>query len=106
MSSFSATEVVGLVAIITLLVTSFSARRSQARQLLGGDYGRMARRDAAEPMHASGLNGSDSAKLARLEQAVDAIAIEVERLGESQRFLTKVLTEKRAEPGDERLKSQ
>ena len=33
----------------------------------------------------------------RLEQAVDAIAIEVERVSEGQRFVTKVLTER---PGD------
>jgi hypothetical protein len=34
------------------------------------------------------------ARLARVEQAVDAVAVEVERIGESQRFLTKVLTDK------------
>jgi len=34
------------------------------------------------------------ARLARVEQAMDAVAIEVERIGESQRFLTKVLTDK------------
>lgn len=33
------------------------------------------------------------ARLARLEQAVDAIAVEVERVSESQRFLTRVLAE-------------
>lgn len=33
----------------------------------------------------------DSQRLERLEQAVDSIAIEVERISESQRFLTKVL---------------
>ena len=37
------------------------------------------------------------ARLARVEQAVDAIAVEIERIGESQRFLTKVLTD--ARPG-------
>lgn len=35
------------------------------------------------------------ARLAHVEQAVDAIAVEIERIGESQRFLTKVLTESR-----------
>ena len=40
------------------------------------------------------------ARLARLEQAVEAIAVEVERIGESQRFLTKVLTEKALPSGD------
>ena len=33
-------------------------------------------------------------RLARVEQAVEAIAIEVERVGEGQRFLTKVLTDR------------
>jgi hypothetical protein len=33
-------------------------------------------------------------RLQRIEQAVDAIAIEVERMSESQRFVTKVLAER------------
>jgi hypothetical protein len=33
------------------------------------------------------------ARLARLEQAVDAIALEVERISETQRFTTKLLNE-------------
>ena len=37
------------------------------------------------------------ARLERVEQAVEAVAVEIERIGESQRFLTKVLTE--ARPG-------
>jgi hypothetical protein len=37
------------------------------------------------------------ARLARVEQAVEAVAVEIERIGESQRFLTKVLTD--ARPG-------
>jgi len=36
----------------------------------------------------------DEDRLARIEQAVDAIAIEVERVAESQRFLTKLQTER------------
>jgi hypothetical protein len=35
-----------------------------------------------------------SPRLDRLEQAVDAIAIEVERISEGQRFVTRVLTER------------
>ena len=35
-----------------------------------------------------------SARLERIEQAVDAIAIEVERISEAQRFTTKLLTER------------
>ena len=35
-----------------------------------------------------------TARLERIEQAVDAIAIEVERISEGQRFTTKLLTER------------
>jgi len=41
------------------------------------------------------------ARMVRLEQAVEAIAVEVERIGESQRFLTKVLTEKALPSGSD-----
>lgn len=34
----------------------------------------------------------------RLEQAVDAIAIEMERMSEAQRFTAKLLTERAAQP--------
>lgn len=34
-------------------------------------------------------------RLARVERAVEAVAVEIERIGESQRFLTKVLTDTR-----------
>jgi hypothetical protein len=34
-------------------------------------------------------------RLGRVENAVEAIAVEIERIGESQRFLTKVLTDSR-----------
>jgi hypothetical protein len=37
-------------------------------------------------------------RLDRIEQAVDAIAIEVERIGEAQRFTTRLLTEGAAQP--------
>lgn len=37
-----------------------------------------------------------AARLDRLEQAVDAIAIEIERVSESQRFVAKILTERPA----------
>lgn len=37
-------------------------------------------------------------RLERIEQAVDSIAIEVERVSESQRFTTKLLTERGSTP--------
>jgi hypothetical protein len=38
-------------------------------------------------------------RLERIEQAVEAVAIEVERISESQRYLTKLMAEPRALPG-------
>ena len=40
----------------------------------------------------------DTEKLDRIERSVDAIALEIERVGEGQRFLTKALTEKERQP--------
>ena len=37
-------------------------------------------------------------RIARLEQTVDTIAIEMERIGESQRFLTRILAERPTAP--------
>ena len=37
-------------------------------------------------------------RLTRLDQAVDSIAVEVERIGEGQRFVTRVLTDRPVEP--------
>jgi hypothetical protein len=41
----------------------------------------------------------DEERMLRLEQAVDSIAVEVERISEGQRFLTKLQTEQRTERG-------
>jgi hypothetical protein len=39
-----------------------------------------------------------SPRLQRMEQAIESIAIEVERIGEGQRFTTKLLSERQPEP--------
>jgi hypothetical protein len=39
----------------------------------------------------------DDQRLQRLEQAVDAIALEVERISESQRFISKLLSDRSQE---------
>lgn len=36
----------------------------------------------------------DNERMARLEQAVDAIAVELERVGESQRYLTQIMSQR------------
>ena len=51
-------------------------------------YLRRARRQASPA-----LAPAADERLQRLEQAVDAIAIEIERVSEGQRFVTKLLTE-------------
>ena len=39
-----------------------------------------------------------SARLERMEQAIDSIAVEVERISEGQRFTTKLLSERSSSP--------
>lgn len=39
------------------------------------------------------VSRGDGERLQRLEGAVDAIAVEIERISEGQRFVTKILTE-------------
>ena len=39
-----------------------------------------------------------AARLERMEQAIDSIAVEVERISEGQRFTTKLLAERTAPP--------
>jgi hypothetical protein len=50
------------------------------------------------PPRQPALSSEDSQRLARLEQAVEAIAIEVERVSEGQRFVTNLLAESRGQP--------
>ena len=40
------------------------------------------------------LDGAADARLKRIEHAVEAIAVEVERISENQRFTTKLLSER------------
>ena len=54
---------------------------------------RMDRRNAAAP-----ADSDTRVRLERIEQAVDAIAVEVERISEGQRFTTKIISEIRSLP--------
>ena len=56
--------------------------------------GRKMERDAAQPR----IPGEVSQRLERMEQAIDAIAVEVERISEGQRFVTKLLAERATAP--------
>jgi hypothetical protein len=42
----------------------------------------------------SGLHPETTARIERIEQAVDAIAIEIERISEGQRFTTRLLSDR------------
>ena len=55
---------------------------------------RMDRRSSA----GTGTDSDTRSRLERIEQAVDAIAVEVERISEGQRFTTKVMSEMRSLP--------
>jgi len=59
---------------------------------LAGSVGRLFWRRAAKPATPPGWNEA-AQRLERLEQAVDTIAIEVERVSEGQRFMTKLMTQ-------------
>ena len=84
---------VAIVAIVfgTTAATILSLAKMRMR-------GREQRTELADP-------GLDE-RLYRIEQAVDAMAIEIERMAESQRFTTKILAERlpsaEALPGAER----
>ena len=56
----------------------------------------IARREERRALGASDPRTDD--RLARIEAAVEAIAIEVERISEGQRFTTKLLSERPASP--------
>jgi hypothetical protein len=70
---------VAAVAIFYPLMRAFARRLEGAGRRPAGDL------DSAE-------------RLARIEQAVDAMAIEIERISEGQRFTTKLLTSRAEAP--------
>jgi hypothetical protein len=49
------------------------------------------RRREAEPLQTSSIS---DARLARMESALESVAIEIERISEGQRFVTKLLAER------------
>jgi len=57
-------------------------------------YARRVEQESARPHIPSEV----TARLERMEQAIDSIAVEVERISEGQRFTTKLLSERTAPP--------
>jgi hypothetical protein len=72
--------------MLAVIIIGFPLARAFAR--------RMDRRGVAPASASSDL----SPRLDRIEQAIEAVAIEVERISESQRYATKVMSELRALP--------
>ena len=76
------------ISIVFILFVLFPVAIALARLLF-----RRANRPAPPPA----LPTESAQRLERLEQGMDAVAIEVERISEGQRFVTKLLTETRAQ---------
>src|SRR5687767_4653843 len=70
---------------LVILVLGYPLVRALTRQLI-----------EPRPTHGPGIAPDLGARLERIEQAVDSIAIEVERISEAQRFTTRLLTEGRS----------
>src|SRR5215472_1137937 len=80
-------EAIPIVLFLCLTVTAIGVPMARA----------WARRMERGPAHPS-LPPDVAARLERMEQAIDSIAIEVERISEGQRFTTKLLSDREADP--------
>jgi hypothetical protein len=86
-----------MIPIVLFIMSGFTAvgyplARAYAKRLERG------------PMHPT-IPSDVNARLERMEQALDSIAIEVERISEGQRFTTKLLAE-RNNPGTPNVPSR
>lgn len=89
-------EVIGILGSLTIVgAVLFPLARALGRRIEGGT-----RTNAAQ------LPASTDARLDRIEHAVEAIAVEVERISEGQRFTTKLLAERAAAEGAPRQVSE
>jgi hypothetical protein len=74
---------------------------THALLLIPGIYlaARLLRRGSSDAEESIGAERDAMAtRLQSIEQSVDAVAIEIERIGEGQRFMTKVFSERTAKP--------
>ena len=81
--------------VIGIVATAFWAT---AAMVLGLPLVRAWTRRIEQRSNPMGVPSDVSARLARIEAAVESIAIEVERISENQRFLTKLQAEKQLPP--------
>jgi hypothetical protein len=70
-----------VIVVLAAVAIFYPLMRAFARRLEG-----------AGPRRQDGLDTSSAERLQRIEQAVDAMAIEIERISEGQRFTTKLLS--------------
>lgn len=85
----------GVLTLAGMLVIAWLvSRRVRDASLTGGRNVTAARQDEITD------------RLSQLEHSVDAVAIEVERIGEGQRFMTRVLTQNAADPIDVKARNE
>jgi hypothetical protein len=58
-------------------------------------YARLIWKRSGEPPHRPSISDDAARQLVHMQQSIDAMAIEIERISEGQRFVTKVLSERR-----------
>jgi hypothetical protein len=88
-------DVVPIVAILSVFVFS----------PLAIAFARIIWRRGSGPAPESSLARENAERLARLESAIDSIALEMERVSEGQRFVTKLLAESDARTHAPRIES-
>src|ERR1043166_1957071 len=91
MPPFNSPFIVPVVLFIALAVTAIGVplARAFAPRIERGDQGQKVNQGASPDV---------IARLERMEQSIDAIAVEVERIAEGQRFTTKLLSERASAP--------
>ena len=72
------------ISIVPITAIGWPLARAYARRVERGEIG-------------TRLPNEVTARLERMEQAIDSIAVEVERISEGQRFTTKLLSERTAQ---------
>ena len=73
------------ISIVPITAIGWPLARAYARRVERGEVG-------------ARLPNEVTARLERMEQAIDSIAVEVERISEGQRFTTKLLSERAGQP--------
>lgn len=78
-------NVVGIVSIVTIFVV-FPIVLAYTRLIW--------KRSANPPASLAHLNDDTAQRIVHMQQSIDAMALEIERISEGQRFVTKLLSER------------